>query len=210
MKLILSAVLVAIGVLGGSGLGCSHEAKPVVQPDDHPPLPPASGTPIGLLIDDASELTLRDDQLTKLRAIDDDLATRLAALDGASRTPDPVPVSSRADKPRGLGFRAGGANGGFGGATSAFPGAPGNGAPPDGTQRAGYISGETLTEINQKRAHELRDAIRRALAVLDAEQQAIAMRVFTEHAVDPDTGQTGPEPGAANPGPANPGEPGPH
>ena len=205
MKLILSGVLVAVGVLGGPGLGCSHEARPAVQPDDHPPLPPASGTPIGLLIDDASELTLRDDQLTRLRAIDDDLATRLAALDGASRTPDPVPVSSRADKPRGLGFRAGGANGGFGGATSAFPGAPGNGAPPDGTQRAGYISGETLTDINLQRARDVRDALRRALALFDAAQQAIARQVLTEHGVDPDTGQVvGGEPAAPPAGDPSP------
>jgi hypothetical protein len=204
MKLILSAMLVVLGALGGLGLGCSHEAKPAVQPDDHPPLPPASGTPIGLLVDDASELKLRDDQVTKLKAIDDELATRLAALDGALRTPDPVPSSSRPDKPRGLGFRAGGSNGGFGGATGGFPGAPGGGNAPDGAQRAGFISADTITDVNQKRAHELRDAIRRALALLDAEQQTIARRVFTEHAVDPDTGQTGPEPSAANPGEPNP------
>jgi len=196
MKLILSATLVTLGVLVGLGPGCSHEAKPAVQPDDHPPLPPASGTPIGYLIDDAGGLKLRDDQLAQLKAIDDELATQLAALDGASRKPDPVPQSNRADKPRGLGFRAGGAHDGQNGRMGAFPGAPGD-RPADGSPKGGWISGETLTDINLQRARDVRDAIRRALALLDAAQQAIARQVLTEHAVDPDTGQVvGGEPAA--------------
>jgi len=61
-------------------LGCGHDAKPAMQPDDHPPLPPASGTPIGYLID-ATELHLRDDQLTQLKEIDTSLAARLDVID---------------------------------------------------------------------------------------------------------------------------------
>jgi hypothetical protein len=197
MKRIAWVVLVVLGAHGVLGPGCSHEARPVVQPDEHPPLPPASGTPIGLLIDDASELSLRDDQLTQLKAIDDDLGPRLSALDGALRTPDPVRASTREDKPRGLGFRAGGVGNGGGGRTGAFPGS--TGGPDDGGQRAGYISGETITDVNQRRAHAVRDAIRRALELLDAAQQAIARRVLTDHAVDPDTGEIRGEPGAQPP-----------
>ena len=94
MKLVLLAAL--IGSLG-PGLGCSHEAKPVVAPDEHPPLPPASGSPIGHLVDDAGELKLRDDQLTKLRAIDDELGAKLAAYETELRTGEPVPDDHHPD-----------------------------------------------------------------------------------------------------------------
>lgn len=47
------------------------------------------------------------------------------------------------------------------------------------------------------RARDTRDAIRRALAVLDDAQRAIALRVLTDRGVNPDTGETtGGEPGA--------------
>src|SRR5215831_15544578 len=83
-------VLAAAVVLAGFelGLGCSHDPKPtVVEPAGPPPLPPASGTPIGYLVDDAGELKLSDEQLTKLKAIDDDLAAKLAVLDAQLHTP---------------------------------------------------------------------------------------------------------------------------
>lgn len=77
--------------LGGSGLlvaagslaGCQRDsAPPPVHPQDEPPpLPPSSGTPIGYLLDNASQLTLRDDQLDKLKEIDNRLAIRSEALD---------------------------------------------------------------------------------------------------------------------------------
>jgi len=113
MKLAPAAVIVvALGPLAGSGLslGCSHEARPPaepVQPDERPPLPPAAGTPIGHLVDDAGELKLSDDQLDKLRAINDELAGQLTVDDSEMR-PDPVATSPQDDKPRGLGFRASG------------------------------------------------------------------------------------------------------
>src|SRR5262245_20379105 len=96
------AVGLAVAIVAGGaaaviapGLGCSHDAKPVVEPDEHPPLPPASGTPIGYLVDDAAELKLSDDQLGKLKAIDDDLAGKLAALDGQLRGPSPSASSNQ-------------------------------------------------------------------------------------------------------------------
>src|ERR1700740_2104879 len=92
-------VLVAAVVLCGFelGLGCSHDPKPaVVEPAGPPPLPPASGTPIGYLVDDATELKLTDDQLTKLKAIDEDLAAKLGVLDSQLHTPG----SSGSGQPR--------------------------------------------------------------------------------------------------------------
>ncbi|HEX3762187.1 MAG TPA: hypothetical protein VHW23_25980, partial [Kofleriaceae bacterium] len=92
-------VLVAAALVCGFelGLGCSHDPKPaVVEPAGPPPLPPASGTPIGYLVDDATELKLTDDQLTKLKAIDEDLAAKLGVLDSQLHTPG----SSGSGQPR--------------------------------------------------------------------------------------------------------------
>jgi hypothetical protein len=199
MKLVLLAAL--LGGLG-LGLGCSHEAKPVVAPDEHPPLPPASGSPIGHLVDDAAELQLRDDQLAKLKQIDDELGAKLAASETSLHTGEPVPQDNRPDAPRGLGFHAGG-----GQATVDQHGVPaGNfptrggatGFPSENVQSKQYvIRGSTIDGINRDRARDTRDAIRRALALLDDAQRAIARRVLTDHGVDPDTGETtGSEPGA--------------
>jgi hypothetical protein len=46
-----------------------------------PPLPPSSGTPVGYLLDNASQLQLREDQLNKLKEIDQSLAARDAEID---------------------------------------------------------------------------------------------------------------------------------
>jgi hypothetical protein len=202
MKLCAAPVLVValcapIGL--ALSLGCSHEAKPaqpVVQPDEHPPLPPTSGTPIGHLIDDAGELKLSGDQVQKLQAISDELAGKLAADDSELR-PEPVPVSPREDKPRGLGFRAGGiARNGENGRAGAFPGASGAGSP-GGAAPPGSITSATATQVYQQRAHHVRDAIQRALGSLDPAQQATARRVLTEHGVNLDTGEVG----SGDPGP---------
>src|SRR5262244_4211750 len=93
-------LVAAVAVCGFElGLGCSHDPKPtVVEPAGPPPLPPASGTPIGYLVDDAGELKLSDDQLAKLKAIDDDLAAKLAVLDAQLRGDAP---SSSASHPSG-------------------------------------------------------------------------------------------------------------
>jgi len=195
-------VMVALA-LGGSGawglsLGCSREAKPAVQPDDHPPLPPASGTPIGHLIDNAAELKLSDDQLTKLKAINDELATQLAVDDSELRpagAPRP-PSDDDAPSGRGLGARAGGRlpSGASGGAQG-FPGAPGSPGTGVATQTT-VVPGTTVGAVHQQRAHHVRDAIRRAFALIDADQQALARRLLADHGIDPDTGdEAGGQPG---------------
>jgi hypothetical protein len=216
MRRALRSTLGLVTVVALAGLGCSHEARPVAAPEEHAPLPPASGSPIGYLVDDAGELKLRDDQLARLRQIDDELGTKLAASETALRTPEPVARDNRPDAPRGLGFRAGGGRPTVddhampvvqpvhGGATD---------FPLESTQPKQYvISGATIDGIYRDRARDTRDAIRRALALLDDAQRAIARRVLTEHGVDPDTGQTtGGEPGARPDGgdlaPLKPAEP---
>ncbi len=73
-------------------IACSHEAKPAA-PESPPPLPPSSGTPIGYLIDAASDLSLNDDQLAKLRTIDAKLTAELQVVDKqAATTPAPNPM----------------------------------------------------------------------------------------------------------------------
>lgn len=212
MKLVvLAALLGGLGV----GLGCSHEAKPVVAPDEHPPLPPASGSPIAHLVDDAAELKLRDDQLARLKEIDDELGAKLAAYESALRNGEPLPDNPDSPPPGsrgGLAMQAG---------TSQDPtGAAGGGAVrPIDTATAGSLGdprsplrqpGSNIAlpttttkryvvrgEVYRDRTHDVRDAIRRALALLDAAQRPIARRVLTDHGVNPDTGEiTGGEPGA--------------
>ena len=197
---LVMVIVVALGVSGvwGLNLGCSHEAKPVVQPDEHPPLPPASGTMIGLLVDDASELKLNDDQITKLKAISDQLGAQLATDDAGLR-PTVATAPSSEGQQRGLGFRASGSrtdDGTYGG-NEAFPNAP-TGNPSGATSGQYYIPADTVNAAHRDRARHLRDAIRKALALLDADQQAIAKRVFTEHGVNLDTGEVaGGDPGNA-------------
>jgi hypothetical protein len=213
MKLGQAAVIVVALGAPGLNLGCSHAARQpvpsVVPSDERPPLPPASGTPIGHLVDDASGLKLSDDQLSKLKAIDNDLAGQLAVDDSELR-PDPVASSPREEKPRGLGFRAGGMGTDRTSAeVGAFPGAPSGGNAGDGASSGQtIIPAATVGHVYQQRAHHVRDAIRRALGLLDSAQQAIARRVLTEHGVDLDTGAvSGDDPGAKPLEEPKPGQP---
>src|ERR1041385_167995 len=74
MRFLLALALIA--------LGCHHDPQPEhPKPGELPPLPPASGTPIGYLIDSAGDIKLRDDQLDKLKSIDASLAARDAEID---------------------------------------------------------------------------------------------------------------------------------
>lgn len=188
MRLVLLAAL--LGGLG-IGLGCSHEAKPVVAPDDHAPVPPAS--PIGYLVDDATELTLRDDQLAKLRQIDDELGAKLATYESELRNGEPVPQGDP-QKSRGeMDVRGGGGPAPHGQVGDVpLPSAPVE------TTKTYVVLGETVTRIRRDRARDTRAAIQRVFAVLSAAQQTIARRVLTEHGVNPDTGVVteGGEPGA--------------
>ncbi|HEX8115351.1 MAG TPA: hypothetical protein VF516_46815 [Kofleriaceae bacterium] len=211
MKLVLLAAL--LGGLG-VGLGCSHEAKPVVPPDEHPPLPPAS--PVGYLVDDASELKLSDDQLGKIREIDDALGAKLATYESELRNGEPVPGNNAPPAPRGLSVRGGASQVTQGGDMVGTPvgGAPMSGmpmaggplnngnvnpgtiSPPTETTKTYVVTGETVTRIHRARARDTREAIGRALALLDATQRVIARRVLTEHGVNPETGEVSEAAGA--------------
>jgi hypothetical protein len=196
----------ALGLALAAVLACSHESKPTVQPDEHPPLPPASGTPIGYLIDDAGELALRDDQLTQLKAIDSDLSDRLAVLDAQQRGEKPRSGDAAAPAGRHRGGRRGGMGGGGMGGGTAGGGTSGRSGR-GGGRRAGAGSGSGSASANaaaangagNERATDVHDALKRAFALFDPHQKEIATRVLSDHGVDLDTDHPGeaaePEPG---------------
>lgn len=69
-------MLLAFAACGGGA-----QQPPPTTPTDVPPLPPASGTPIGYLIDSSTDLKLRDDQLAQLKDLDASLAAQDADVD---------------------------------------------------------------------------------------------------------------------------------
>jgi hypothetical protein len=72
--------LLLIALIGLAG--CTKEPKVMTPREGElPPLPPASGTAIGYLVDGAKTLDLRAEQLTKLKEIDASLAARNDVID---------------------------------------------------------------------------------------------------------------------------------
>ncbi len=75
----LRTFLLAAGI---ALVGCHHDPKPMTPKEGElPPLPPASGTAVGYLVDNALTLKLRPDQLDKLEEIDTSLAARNDSID---------------------------------------------------------------------------------------------------------------------------------
>lgn len=165
MRSLLFAVLLGTVACGGS--------KPtIIDPASQPPLPPASGTPIGILLDDATRLHLRDDQLTALREIDSGLAARNDQLDSAMRPVEHVAhdPTTTSNQPMHGGRRAGGHRAG-GHAQGGQP-------PPTGPDQA------SQAKAQDERAANTKDALTRAFAVLDPAQRIDAQKLLSEHGVD--------------------------
>lgn len=175
---------------------CHHDPAPA-EPSDKPPLPPASGTPIGFLIDDAGELKLSDTQVAKLRDLDTSLAADLESIDAQTRQASKPAEESSAAPPSGGGGRhhrggGGGMGGGGGGRHHRNGGGSGSGAPsPSGAAIANKLS--------DRRSADVKDALERAFAVLDPGQQAAAKKVLADHDVDVDVNAAPPQ----LPAPAN-------
>ncbi|MFT3698386.1 MAG: hypothetical protein QM831_34905 [Kofleriaceae bacterium] len=169
---------------------CHHDAAPAApaDPTDKPPLPPASGTPIGFIIDDAGELKLTDAQLAKLHDIDTSLAAELEKVDAASRSQSRPADGDGSTPPAGGGrhHRGGGMGGGMGG------GGGGGGRHHRG-QGSGSGSGSgssgnaaMIGKLDDQRKADVKDALTQAFALLDAGQQTIAKKVLADHDVDLD------------------------
>jgi hypothetical protein len=174
---------------------CHHETPAKPQPGETPPLPPASGTPIGYLLDARTSLALRDDQVAKLQELDTTLSGRLETIDAQLRvhaqprpTAGPVPTRGGSHRRRRI--------------------ATGSGAG-SGTPRPAPTGGGS--RLAQERAATVREGVQQALAVLDPDQQVAARKLLAEHDFDvaaptttpptndDDAGSDGDEPTAPEP-----------
>ena len=157
--------LAALLVIGLSLACCHHDPQPMhPAPGELPPLPPASGTPIGYLIDASHDLQLRDDQLTQLKDIDRSLAARDAEIDTQLRQIErpqedeqltPKEVKAGVKPPR-----------------HAY--APG----------AAVVTNADAQKLHKIRAANDRDAVKKALALLDPPQQDKAKAILADHDVE--------------------------
>jgi hypothetical protein len=136
---------------------------PPASPADVPPLPPASGTPIGYLIDSAGDLQLREDQLAKLKDLDASLAAQDADLDVQIR---------QIEKPEDE--------------ESLTPQEQKAHVKP---QRYNNAPGQSVKSTpDSQRLHAMRDqydraALGKAWAVLDKDQQVTAKKILTDRGV---------------------------
>jgi hypothetical protein len=145
--------------------GCHNDPQPMhPKPGELPPLPPASGTPVGYLIDAATDLKLRDDQLKQLHQIDDSLAAQDADLDIQIRQIE-KPTEEEQPSPQEMkaGKRA----------------ARHNNAPGASVQGS----------ANSAKLHDLRklndrEAVKKAWGVLDAEQQVSAKKILEDRGIE--------------------------
>ncbi len=159
MRHILVAIVLAV-------TACSHDAKPAAS--EPPPLPPSSGTPIGYLIAAATDLSLRDDQLAKLRAIDTKLTAELDAIDKHDKPHATSGDSAPAQAP--MGGRHHGGRGRRGGAGA------GSNAP--------AVDKDAAARTNNDRVTDVKAALDEAFEVLDDTQREHAHKVLADHGVD--------------------------
>ncbi len=142
-------------------VACNREPQPAhPKPGDLPPLPPASGTPIGYLIDSKVDLKLRDDQLKQLQDIDASLAARDAEIDTQLRQIDErkqqeeEPPQPGQHRPKNR--------------------APGSMGKPTGDE----------AKLHQMREANDRDALKKAWVLLDKDQQGAATKILQDHDVE--------------------------
>ena len=140
--------------------GCHHEPRPMTPKEGElPPLPSASGTPVGYLLDNASQLELRPDQIAKLKDIDQSLAARNDGLDTQLREiekPEEEEPPAKGVQPK-----------------------PRNNAP----GAAPIRTTADATKLHDAHDANTRDALEKAFAVLDPPQQTTAKRLLDERGI---------------------------
>ena len=162
LRALLSALLILTA--------CRHDNdQPTMRPQEGelPPLPPSSGTLVGYLVDNAAQLNLRDDQITKLKQIDQSLSAKDAEIDTQLRM-----IEKPADDPE------------------TAPGAPPvrhNNAP--GAQ---IKTTADAAKLHDEHNTNDREALREAFALLDPPQQATARKLLEERGVQAPGGDTKP------------------
>jgi len=139
-------------------VGCHHDPKPMTPKEGElPPLPPASGTTVGYLVDNATMLKLRPDQLDKLKEIDTSLAARNDSIDTQLRSmvkPDEEPAEK--------------------------------GKPPRRHNNAPGAQVKTTGEtgkLQEARTANDRDALKRAFELLDPDQKEAARKLLDERGI---------------------------
>ncbi|HET7501432.1 MAG TPA: hypothetical protein VFK02_10530 [Kofleriaceae bacterium] len=141
--------------------GCHHDTDPPpMHPTEGelPPLPPSSGTPVGYLIDAASQLELRDDQLARLKEIDQSLSARDDEIDTQLRLIEKPEADPQVPKGQ--------------------PAPRHNNAP--GAQ---IKTTPDAAKLHTARKNNDSEALEKAFAILDPKQQATARRLLEDRGV---------------------------
>jgi hypothetical protein len=148
---------------------CHSDPQPLhPKPGELPPLPPASGTPVGYLIDAAGDLHLRNDQVDKLKEIDASLAAQDAEIDTQLR---------QLEKPD----------------TEGEEPQKGQTAP---TKRHNHAPGAMIKtnadagKLHARRTANDRDALARAFVLLDEAQQTQARKILDDRGIEAPGGPT--------------------
>ena len=145
-------------------VGCHREPKPMTPKEGElPPLPPPSGTPVGYLLDNVSQLKLRDNQIEELRKIDASLSARNDAIETQLREIEKPQPEAPPEKPK----------------PGDPPRKPQNWAP-------GMQPVHTTTDagkLREAKAENNKDALKRAFALLDPDQQAMARRLLDDRGI---------------------------
>lgn len=150
------ALLLALAACG------PKHSKP--EPGELPPLPPASGTAVGYLVDAAGQLALRDDQLTKLKQIDTSLAAENGQIDAQLRQIEkPVPEEQLSPQAQKAGEK-----------TARYDNAPGKST----------IQTNDSMKLRKLRDQNDRDALKKAFAVLDPDQVTKAKQILVDRGIE--------------------------
>jgi hypothetical protein len=156
--------------------GCHHDPPPA------PPITPEPRTPVGYLLDAASQLELSVDQVARLKVLDIGLAQRLAVLDpqiAALMKAQAGSGDAQSTTSSGGGTRGMGGMRGMGGARRGNRGGGSNGA-------SGSGKGDALDRLLAQRDSDVRATLELALSALDPKQQVIAKQQLADHDVDLD------------------------
>lgn len=133
-------------------------------PDEIPPLPPASGTAVGYLVDAARELQLSDDQLEKLKEIDASLAAENGQIDAQLRQIEkPVPAEELTPAQQKAGVQP-----------ARYNNAPG----------ASTIVTDDSLRLRKLRDENDREALQKAFALLDPQQLEKAKQILADRGID--------------------------